>query len=459
MTTLTTRKETDKAPDARLNKPNQSLITKIEKGKLAGNGLKLHLALLFKSQQQMLSMDRIPDSDFMFEAAIVDLVHLINVDSNSDIRQSLKGYFIEMMSTVVRWESPDSNSSASNILWAGMPMLSFAEIELREGKIWARWQLPGPLLRAVADPTLYTPIDLMATAKLNSFAAVTLYQICARYRHNPSGVTSKNPPDWWLDSMISTPSVDPKTKKRVVREWRKKKSSIVLPAIQEINSKTDIEIELIEYRENLPGQGKNVTAVQFAVKRKAAAILPVVPIDMEIVRLCTKLGVPQTVVDSFSKNHSDNQVKAALYKLEARVNREDLDPVDKPVTYFSKIMRDSDPKPGTEKPKVDGLQMLTPPAQEILDGSNAIESNQVQLTNVITQVKEEMQSLDFELRLSYATKAFESFKQKGLVTASISRNMSQNNWSGSLLSKMVELYAEETYGQDWKKMAVPTETS
>jgi hypothetical protein len=439
--------------EARLNKPNQALVIKPEKGKLAGNGLKLHLALLFKSQQQMLATgEGIPNSDYMFEAAVIDLMGLINVSDSSDIRQSLKGYFIEMMSTVVRWESPDANKS-STVIWAGMPMLSFAKLELREGKLWAIWQLPGPLLKAIADPTLYTPLDLLAVSRLSSYSAIALYQICARYRHNPSGVTSKNTPDWWLDAMISTPAIDQKTKKRIIREWRKKKNAIVIPAIQEINTLTDIEVELIEFRENAPGAGKSVTGVQFTVKKKRNSVpIPKIAIDMEIVRMCIKLNIPQIIVDSYAKTYSDEQIKTALYKLESRMGRTDLDIIDKPVTYFSKILRDEEAK---QKVEISDFVVRTTIQELVAKGDQ--DQYPVELISAFTRIKIEFQNLDIEVQRTFAEKAFIYLQNAGLSTASMSRNMSQNVWNGILLPKMLDMYGEETYGPEWKTLTLPVE--
>lgn len=427
---------------SRLNKPNETIVIKLEKGKLAGNGLKLHLALLFRSQQQILMGEDVPNADFMFEAAVTDLVSLINdQEDSSDLRQSLKRYFVEMMSTVVRWESPDARKNG--VIWAGMPMLSFAELKLRDGKLWARWQLPGPLLRAVADPTLYTPIDLVAIAKLNSYASVALYQICSRYRHNPSGVTSKNPPDWWLDAMISTPAVDPKTKVRVVREWRKKKNSVVNDAILEINTKTDVEIQLLEFRE---GEGKAVTGVQFAVRQKAMpqSISSITTInDLDVVRLCTKIGISQTLIQSYIKKYSLDWIKQTLIALESRMDRDDLDAIEKPGTYFATLLREG---AETLPPKKDEVKPVVEPVQ--------VTEEPVLLRSAFTNIKEELQDLSLDVRQQYAERAFDDFKQKGLVTASMSRNLAQGNWSGPLLSKMIEIYGKERYGEDWQNLNV-----
>lgn len=249
--------------------------------------------------------------------------------------------------------------------------------------------------------------------------------------------------------MISTPAIDPKTKKRIVREWRKKKNAIVIDAIFEINSKTNIEIELLEFRE---GEGKNVTGVQFAVRqKKVQQPVSVVAIDLDLVRLCTKIGLSQTVVNSYMRTFSIDQIKQALITLEARMDREDLDPINNPATYLSKLLRDF-----TERPNAHSIVVDTPKAQVQADSnqSKRLDEPVSLLRSSITVVKEELQELDLDVRKKYAELAFSSFKEKGLVTASMSRNFTQGNWSGSLLAKMVDIYAEEHYGENWQNLSL-----
>jgi len=95
------------------------------------------------------------------------------------------------------------------------------------------------------------------------YAGTSLYDICSRYRHNPSGVTSRKLPSWWIDALSQTPSDSTKR-----REWRMFKYEKILPAIEEINQTTDIIIDLIEKR-----QGKSIIEVQFSVRTKKFHIL------------------------------------------------------------------------------------------------------------------------------------------------------------------------------------------
>lgn len=452
----------DAIEESKLNKPNQALVVKPEKGKLSANGSKLHLALLYKSQESIraLKPGQSLTLNHMFEAAIGDLADMVNesTDDLSNTKRLFKKYLIEMMSTVVRWEAPDAKS---DVVWSGMPMLSFSELEIRDGRLWARWQLPGPLLEALADPTLYTPILLSSVAKLDTYSSIALFQICTRYRNNPTGKTSKNPPEWWMDALIGTPGVDPKTKKRKPREWRKVKSELINEAIAEVNRKTDIEIELIEYREGLPGAGRNVTSVQFAVRRKASINVAPPKIDLELATLQNKLGVSDSLIASHSKQFTEEQIKIALYKLEARSLRTDLPAIANPNTYISKILREEFENPFTESdarvqrlPTSKGGDTSDPKHEK--HRNKTTEAVAPVLESVAQRVREELTSLTPQEQRLYAEAAFADFQVKGMATSSMNRSLQSNSFSGVLLSKMIDIYATEKYGKDWASLAIPT---
>lgn len=453
----------DKDPieESKLNKPNQALVVKPEKGKLSANGSKLHLALLYKSQESIRSMGpgNVLSLNHMFEAAIGELAVMVNEASDdlSNTKRLFKKYLIEMMSTVVRWEAPDAKN---DVVWSGMPMLSFSELEIREGRLWARWQLPGPLLEALSDPTLYTPILLSSVAKLDTYSSIALFQICTRYRNNPTGKTSKNPPEWWMDALIGTPGVDPKTKKRKPREWRKVKSELINDAIAEVNQKTDLEIELIEYREGLPGAGRNVTSVQFAVRRKATINITPPKIDLELVSLQSKLGLSDTLIANHSKQYSDDQIKKAMLKLEARVNRSDLQSIINRNTYFSKILRDdSAVEPFTSVGDTSHAQASDEKrsTSKSNEQPRTFEASQktVALESVAQKVREELTTLSLQEQRKYAETAFVEFQKKGMATSSMNRSLQSNSFSGVLLSKMIDLYGTEKYGENWANLSVP----
>lgn len=447
--------------DPKLRKPNQALVVMPEKGKLSANGAKLHLALLYKSQESIKTLEpgRALNLNHMFEAAIGDLAKMVNQaeDDSSNTRKLFKKYLIEMMSTVVRWESPDAKS---DVVWEGMPMLSFSRLLSREGKLWAQWQLPGPLLEAMSDPSLYTSIVLNSVAKLDQYSSIALYQILSRYRNNPSGKSSRHPPEWWMDALISTPGIDPKTKKRKPREWRKVKNESINDAIVEINQKTDLEVEMHEYREGLPGAGRNVTSVQFTVRRKAIPNSVPPKIDLDLVALFLRLGVSETLIDNHAKHFTDEQIKRALLKLEARLNRSDLAAIDNPNTYLSKILRDDATADHTQMRGVvnhsrgesRSEDRLSPPAS----GVQAAEPTPglVVLESASTKIREELLSMSPQEQRKYAEIAFGEFQQKGMATSSMSRSLQSNTFSGLLLTKMTDIFGTERYGPDWANLVV-----
>jgi len=137
-------------------------------------------------------------------------------------------------------------------------MLAEFAIEVRGGDNWVSWSYPPTIMSILKDSSRWARIDLNVIAKLGSYTAVALYEICARYRDNPSGVTSRKPVSWWSDALSQLPGAAER------REWRKFRSERLLIAIKEINRETDFEIELIEHKE-----GRAVSEVQFGVRRRS----------------------------------------------------------------------------------------------------------------------------------------------------------------------------------------------
>ncbi len=93
--------------------------------------------------------------------------------------------------------------------------------------------------------------------QLSTYTAVALYEICARYKDSPGGLTSRHEPEFWTRVLREGGGIKP-------REFRKFKNELLMPAVAEINEETEIEVELIEHREQ-----STLQAVQFKVARKA----------------------------------------------------------------------------------------------------------------------------------------------------------------------------------------------
>ena len=266
-------------------------------------GRRIYSALLQIAQTRLVALPGMPAADFMFEAPLAAILR--TTGSSGSERTAAKKYLIEMRSLEVDWES---TAPGDGVKWRGFSMLSEVALELRRGENWVSWSYPPTIMAALREPQRWARIDLDVLAKLGSYTAVALYEICARYRENPSGVTSRKPVAWWVDALSNGPGAER-------REWRKFKNERVKDAVAEINAETDLDIDLIEHK-----QGRVITEVQFAVrkKRQAAPARPASsePVDATLVLRAETLGIREIKLEGLIKEFGDERVRSQIDVLE-----------------------------------------------------------------------------------------------------------------------------------------------
>ena len=425
-------------------KPNSALVMMPKLGKLTAVSRKIFNVLLRTTQRQINALNqegKIIEATHYFRARLDELVDPVEIGS-SNLTSSAKKSLLEMRRTEVDWEAPDANSE---VIWSNMSLLSEARIVKEGGILYAYWALPPGLLTVIADPQRYTPIDINQLSKLKTYAAVALYEICVRYKNNPTGLTSENHMEWWVDALTqSAPKIDPITKKPKLRLWSKFKSEQVSVAIDEINTKSDIGIELIEKK-----TGKAVTSAQFKVWRKSADAVGIASgpkMSPEVAEITNKLGVSLSDISNLIKQgQSENVLKVAFVKLESRMNREDLAPIESKMAYLRKVLAETNNFVSTV-PAVQTTISARPVFKTLEDLPKALTHQEHRRR----EIKEELLNLGKEGQKRYAESALEYLQKAGIATTTISRKVESGDWaSGILFSKMIEVYAIEHYGANW----------
>ncbi|WP_307692128.1 replication initiation protein [Variovorax ginsengisoli] len=440
-----------------LKKPVQSLVMIPKIGKLTTTARKLFNVILQTSQQQIAELSKNGAVDLgghMYSARLSDLLEPIQQGS-SNLRALGKTYFREMMQTTIEWEAPDSKKSG--IVWDISHLLSAARLEYvdKEGNpgsstnshLVAKWGLPAPLYNALKHPELYAQVNIRQIAKLGSYEAVALYEICTRYRSNFDGLTNKSEPLWWVRALTNKqPAIDPITQAPKYRPWVKFKDDKLKDAIAEISQLTDLEIELIEERE-----GKKIAFVQFRVRRKAESQGDTTPVvSTSIAELSLKCGIAlQDISKLLRVGIGEGPLKIALLKLESRMAREDLEPIGSKLSYLNTVIAETQKyvaidipvPPSVETPgPVERLAVVTPPVAPISykDRRRA-------------EIKADFTKLSKEEQQPYALAASDLLKAAGLMQPSVARAIFSQDWlkNGLLLSKMIEAYAVATHGPDW----------
>jgi hypothetical protein len=441
-----------------LNKPNVALVMVPKVGRLTPVSRKLYNALLHQTQQQIQKMGgvtAIVDARHLFTAPLVEMMARVSA-GESDSKTSAKQYLREMRRTEVDWEAPDASTG---VIWRSMGLLSEVEMEIRNGIVWVSWALPPTLLAAVADPERYTPLDLEYMAKLQSYTAIALYEICSRYKNNPTGLTSRKPPDWWVEALTSAPpSIDVSTGQLTRREWRKLKNASVLSAVNEINERTDLLIELLEFKES-----RAVVAVQFGVRKKPT-FTPKLEISSEISLLSARLEISNAVIATLVKQYSENEVTAALLRVSARVKQTELEPIENKAAYLRKILSEDGGQnngqlfPQTDENTDKEQDQIKKPRSILRDNEAKEAVIAAHRTEKIELVKKELFALDKTTQDAYVAQAFEELKKLGLNTPNVIKRIAQGDWkTGLLLSKVVDVYARTAHGADWLEQVVSVE--
>lgn len=418
-----------------LNKPNAALVMVPRVGRLTPVSRKLYNVLLQRTQQQIAELrtvGEVLDARHFFSAPLNEMMSVVSV-GESDSKTAAKQYLREMRRTEVDWEAPDASTG---VIWRSMGLLSEVDMEIRAGIVWVLWALPPTLLIAVADPERYTPLDLEQMAKLQNYTAIALYEIASRYKNNPTGVTSRNSPEWWVDALTSAPpSIDVVTGKPNRREWRKLKNASIVKAIEEINVKTDLTIELIEIKE-----GRAVKDIQFSIqKKRQESVTSKITMSPELAEMAARVDLDLSeVVKLLAAGRSEGEIKVGLIRVQGREQQKDLEPILNKPAYLRKIIE--------EGGKYIAQEVTAKPSAP----AAALEPPITRKDQRRSEIKIELLALKKTEQLRYVDIALESLKKSGLDSPTIIRKYKAGDWNtGVLLQKTIEVYALDRYGAAW----------
>lgn len=440
-------------------KPIEAIVLMPTVGSLSPLTRKLFNEVLHATQlqaAQVIAEGRVFTSDeyfagHVFEAPLKNLLRPIEGDNSESYQiTSAKKCFREMRRTESDWAAPDTGSE---VLFSSMSLLSQAEITKRKGIIYASWAFPPKLMRVLINPKMYMLPDNEQIAKLKTYAAIALYEICIRfkYKDKPTALTAIHDLEWWVDALTASPKRD-KAGKVKIRPWTKFKYDQGNKAIEEINEKTNIHIELIEHK----GLGKTLVAAQFKVTHKdmltkGIATKSEIRVSEELSDLALDAGVDLKIVLGLLKNgQSEVGLKAALLKFKNR--KSSLQPIVSVSAYLSKILEE-----------VNGMIVQFPEASNQAKQtfqSSAAGENQMPLPMAMsfkderrTEIREDLLSLEVESQKVYAYLALAELRKSKMARASTSEKVEAGTWTQDplLISKMVDIYANEKHGPDWGK--------
>lgn len=313
-------------------------------------------------------------------------------------------------------------------------LLAEARFFRRSGEAWVQWYFSPSIREMLIEPVRWAQIDLQELAALSRYASVVLYEICSRYKNSAGGLTNRATTEWWANALRTDP-------KETTREWRKFKNETLKPALAEINQRTSLDVQIVEYK-----QGRAITEIQFRVRKKPGGTMPEPP-DLGLINKTVSLGIKEKELDALVDLYGEDKVTRAVGALEARMRVQMKEHVHHPLSYLKRSLKndmDSQPLFTPEVEEKETVESKTP----ALSRTGSLDSDRLQQR--LKQLNEEMDSLAPDVLEVYVEKARERMQASGVMTPAAVKRLEAKQYGSPMIRQYIRAaYAEDTYGSDW----------
>lgn len=427
---------------------------------LTFTGRRAYSVMLHLAQQQAAS--GAVGKDGGFSAPLNSILR--GFGATNTISMAAKKYIDQMVSTKVEWRPLSKSEQQLSLAFGreGEPeggdqasitdetrifnLLAEVRLYKRAGENWVTWFYPPSIREELVNPTRWAQIDFEVLRQLTTYCSVSMYEICARYRDSPGGLTSRQHWTWWEETLRNSP-----TSKG--REWRKFKNEFVTPAIREINGLGDIEIDLIEFR-----RGREVEFVQFGVKKSArrhARALPTAPDLTNIVR-AESLGVRDTVIEELERGFGVEAVEDGLERFARFLSGGTGQRIGNAGAYLKQIIAN---KARGEAGAVQGAGVGSQ-AQEVVEArvapklaTFAEDVKNAERHRRMTMIRTEFAKLQAEEHAEWLRMLREESDSPVLSRPIVLKRMAQGEWQSPLVEALIiPLYAKKEIDDKWATM-------
>lgn len=411
-----------------LRKPVNTLAIVPQNRKITALGRKAYNVMLNIAQSQGVENET-------YRAPLSEIVSGIDYGSND--LELIKKHLRAMASTIVEWNSPTTGEGAK---WTVCPLISHATISKEGNQNFLEWGYALPLRQELLSPAVFSRLSIGMLSQMHTHAGIVLYEICTRYKN--VGRTSRQGWRWWVPVLTGQPPSD----KQAKIEYRFFKRDTIKPAIAEVCAITDIEIELVEYK-----TGKSISELQFLVKKKAQASLPLKtppkPIDLSIVKKAADLGISEEKIEELVQQHGEDEVGQGLSSLVTRMASDFPSPVKDPSRYLKATLAGVPQKAADPIADEQAVRVESAKKQVELKAAWREEWLRRQKERVMAMLdalsEEGAKALELDL-----TQALES---KG-THPSVMKRLQTNGWDHPLVRHlMIDFYAKAAIGEDWDK--------
>jgi len=372
--------------------------------------------------------------------------------STTKASERVQRYIEQMVQTTVVWRPLAAGEQAS-LLPEGseggagdrvtdeartFPLLAEARLYIRGGEAWVTWYYPPSIKEQLISPERWAQIELNSIARLSTYTAVALYEICARYKDSLGGLTSRHEPEFWTRVLREGGSVKP-------REFRKFKNELLVPAMAEINEETEIEIKLIEHRVQ-----STLQAVQFKVVRKAKAKVRIPDVaDVTLVMRAAKLGVREVDLDTQTAKYGALKVTEGLDAMDAYVSDPGAPKIMNRGGYLKAVLANRFPDGGMPGPLSAQEDRPVPKVDSRREHQELVEAWKVHRHK---QIRAEFSALPEEEKAKWIDQSAPTILQWSMTTPAMRKRVANRDWESPLISRIVlDVYASTRHGAGWNE--------
>lgn len=265
-----------------------------------------------------------PDADQFWSLNISKLSRDIGFDSkNSEYLHKMAEMMMNIIFTYDVLNAPANlkQSRASKHNWEKSHL--FPKVRKVGGTL--QYKIDKDVMEGVLNPEVYAMIDLNIVRRFRRQASLALYEHCVRFEK--VGQTTTVP---WETLRSITMGKD-KEAGKTFEEYKYFYAKVLKPSISEINTLSDIAVELVVYKE-----GRRVMNVQFLVSKRNANEDPGISDlqSMKVIGQLVAFGLPQSEAKRLAKSHTVADLSAALEFTQRRLEDTKAAPVENPLAYF-----------------------------------------------------------------------------------------------------------------------------
>ena len=235
----------------------------------------------------------------------------------------------------IRIVSETEREWTSERLLASIKIVNPAGLHKRGGKLWLGYEFPAEVLNLVMSPkSNFTTLTLYYMTVLRTGAGLALYEMARANAWKPNGLSERRSWIEWRDYLEGMPGSEMPDWKY---EYKFFKDRVLKKAITEVNTLTDLEVELFEYK-----TGRRVSDLQFKIKKKSDASLSLLPpplINSKLIEQLCRLGFLRQEAEALYSTHDPDDIVAALDYTQIRLDNKQLEPLDAPQAYFKSALR------------------------------------------------------------------------------------------------------------------------